>query len=220
MKNVLKITLLLLVALMMMPDDAMAQRRKKKKKKKKTEQKMDSGFQWQRDLWFGAGGTLNFGGNNFAREFIIGITPMVGYKVTPWLSAGPRFEVTYNTGRYDLGNGEITTLNMVDYGAGLFARAKSPFGIYAHVEYFVQGDEFPLNTAGTRLIGNDLPSIDLNGKIETDRESIDAAFIGLGYNSSGFSKWGYEIQLNYNVLAPEDTVNLPIDLRFGVTYNF
>jgi len=211
MKKLIRISLLLLIAVFMMPDDVDAQRRrkrKKKKKKKKIEQKSD--YRLQDHLWYGAGGTLNFQGSTFGNVFSIGITPMVGYKITPWFSAGPRLELTYTTLREDFGGGTIITGNQVDYGAGLFSRIKSPFGIYAHLEYFVRNDEF--------ISGNPLPS---ETKYQTDRELVNAAYIGLGYNSqNGFSKWGYEIQLNYNVLAPENTVNLPIDLRFGLTYNF
>jgi len=225
MKKLVRISLLLLIALFMMPEDADAQRRrkrKKKKKKKKTEQTSD--YRLQDHLWYGAGGTLNFANSQFGNEFVIGLTPMVGYKVTPWLSAGPRLELTYNTGRFDIGN--IVGYNAVDYGAGLFARAKSPFGIYLHTEYFVLNDqclsdgdicqvESPNNFRGERLDPED------DTRLLTKRVNRDAAYIGLGYNSqNGFSKWGYEIQLNYNVLAPENSVNLPIDLRFGLTYNF
>lgn len=214
MKKLVRISLLLLIALFMMPDDADAQRRRKKKKKKKkakTEQKSErSGANFQDKLWYGAGGTLNFGANQLGNEFTIGLSPMVGYKITPWFSAGPRLEGTIATGRYDDGRGGVVKLNAFDYGAGVFTRVKSPFGIYGHLEYFVRSDEFYDNGAP-----------DANNKLPTSRESINAAYIGLGYNSqNGFSKWGYEIQLNYNLLAPEDTINLPIDLRFGLTYNF
>ena len=211
MKKLVRISLLLLIALFMMPDDADAQRRrkkKKKKKKKKTEQTSD--YRLQDHLWYGAGGTLNFQGSNFGNVFAIGITPMVGYKITPWLSAGPRLELTYIMLREDFGNSRIVTGNQVDYGAGVFTRLKSPFGIYGHLEYFVKNDEY----ISGNPVGNE-------NKYQTDRELVNAAYIGLGYNSkNGFSKWGYEIQLNYDVLAPENTVNLPIDLRVGLTYNF
>ena len=220
MKNFLRIMCLVLIALFMMPEDADAQRRRKKKKKKKKKTEQVDKVDWRQKLWYGAGGTLNFGGNNFASEFAIGITPMVGYKVNNWWSFGPRFEATVNTGRFDLGLVEITRLNTFDYGVGVFTRAKSPFGLYAHLEYFLRNDEFPLNQDGTRLVGNQFPRIDTNDKIETGRELEDAAYIGIGYNSAGFSKWGYEIQLNYNLLAPEDIVQLPLDLRVGLTYNF
>lgn len=217
MKNVFKISILILIALFMMPEDMDAQnygkRRKKKKKKKKTEkvdERRSSGFDWKEKLWFGAGGTLGFGGNELGNTFAIGISPMVGYKFTPWLSAGPRLEANVVSGRFNVSTNEILKLNEFDYGAGVFARARTPFGLYGHIEYFVRSDEqwdggFPAD-------GNKLP---------TFRENVTAAYVGAGYNSqNGFSKWGYEIQLNYNLLAPENTVNLPIDLRFGLTYNF
>lgn len=232
MKNVFKISILILIALFMMPEDMDAQnygkRRKKKKKKKAKTEKVDernsSGFDWKEKLWFGAGGTLNFAGNEIGNEFIIGLTPMVGYKIQPWLSVGPRLELTYNTGRFDLGN--IVGYNAVDYGAGVFLRVKSPFNVYLHTEYFLLNDqclsdgticsiESPNNFTGVRLDPED------TSNLLTKRVTRDAMYIGLGYNSqNGFSKWGYEIQLNYDILAPETTTTLPIDLRFGLTYNF
>jgi len=210
MKKLIRISLLLLIAIFMMPEDADAQRRRKKKKKKKKKTEKTSEYRLQDHLWYGAGGTLNFGSNSLGNEFTIGLSPMVGYKITPWFSAGPRLEATVTTGRYDTGGGSVVKLNAFDYGGGLFTRVKSPFGIYGHLEYFVRSDEF---------YNNGFP--DANNNLPTERETSNAAYIGLGYNSqNGFSKWGYEIQLNYNVLAPENTVNLPIDLRFGLTYNF
>ncbi len=210
----------------MLPEDMDAQRRrkKKKKKKKKTEQKADNAINWQERLWYGAGGSLNFGGTNQQSEFTIGLSPMVGFKINKWFSAGPRAELSYTSGRVDFGFSNIITYNQLDYGGGLFARAKSPFGIYAHTEYILRGDECLTDQNGICAIEN--PSrfggvqITLDDKLETKRLFRDSYYVGVGYNSSGFSKFGYEIQLNYDLLAPEDVVNLPIDLRVGFTYNF
>jgi len=227
MKNVLRISVLVLIALFMLPGDADAQRygkKKKKKKKKKTEQKSESSFNLQDRLWYGASGTLRFGGTNSQNEFSIGISPMVGYKFNNWLSAGPRAELSYTSGRVDFGFSNIITYNQFDYGGGLFARAKSPFGIYFHTEYIVLGDECLTDQNGICAIEN--PSrfggvqITLDDTLETKRLTRDSYLIGLGYNSAGFSKFGYEIQLNYDLLAPDDVVSLPIDLRVGLTYNF
>jgi len=228
MKNVLRISVLVLIALFMLPGDADAQRygkkKKKKKKKKKTEQKSENSINFQDRLWYGAGGTLNFGGTNTQSEFTIGLSPMVGYKFNNWFSAGPRIETAYTSGRVDFGFSNIVTYTQFDYAGGLFARAKSPFGIYAHTEYLVRSDQCLTDQNGICSIEN--PSrfgniqITTDDELETKRLTRDSYYIGLGYNSSGFSKFGYEIQLNYDLLVPSGTVNLPIEIRAGLTYNF
>ena len=213
----------------MLPEDADAQRRRKKKKKKKkkakTEQKATIPFKDR--LWYGAGGTLNFGSSQDISSFTIGLFPMVGYKFNNWFSVGPRIEAAATLNRYDLRNilpvDEITQSNTFDYGAGIFARTKSPFGIYGHFEYFVRNDQFEINTNSQRLRldGTDFPQVNLDDNSVAKIREVGSSFlIGAGYNSSGFSKFGYEIQLNYDLLAPEDTVNIPINIRFGLTYNF
>jgi len=234
MKNVLRISVLVLIALFMLPGDADAQRygkkKKKKKKKKKTEQKSENSINFQDRLWYGAGGSLNFFDVPGQSQFTIGLFPMVGYKFNNWLSAGPRVEAAYTNIRiaaFDSNTGNFRTVrtNQFDFGGGAFARAKSPFGIYLHTEYLIRNDqcltdfngdcqvENPTSWAGARLDDDDR-------NLETKRLIRDSYYIGLGYNSSGFSKIGYEFQINYDLLLPDDVITSPFEIRAGLTYNF
>lgn len=127
---------------------------------------------------------------------------MVGYKINEIISIGPRFEVSLLTGRYDLGR-EVLKGSFFNYGAGIFARAKFFQYFFAHTEYGYQNRAIPYF---------------VNGEIETERQGNDQFLLGLGYNS-GYP-WGTEISILYDFLAPEDTVDLPIAFRFGLTYKF
>ena len=127
---------------------------------------------------------------------------MVGYKVTENLSFGPRLELGFLSGRYDIGT-KIVKNNSFNYGAGLFGRAKFFNVLFAHTEYGY------LNQAVAYLV---------NGDIETERVGSDQFLLGLGYNS-GYP-FGSEISILYDFLAPEDTIDLPIVFRFGFTYKF
>jgi hypothetical protein len=157
-------------------------------------------------LWYGGGFALGFyGGNNSgfsSNEFFFGISPMVGYKVTEYLSFGPRLELSFLSGRYDLGH-KIAKRNSLNYGAAMFGRAKFLNVLFGHVEYGYQNQAIPYL---------------VNGDIETERVGNDQFLIGLGYNS-GYP-FGSEISILYDVLAPDDTVDLPIVFRFGFTYQF
>ena len=200
----------------MLPEDADAQRRrKKKKKKKKTEQRAKDAVPFKDRLWYGAGGALGYGGTFIgsipANILVVGLNPMVGYKVNNWLSAGPRLDVTYLSGRgRTQGGTDVYKIKAFNYGVGPFARAKVPFGIFAHTEYQWKSEVL---TTGQLTVDN---------KFETVRQSTTAAYVGLGYNNSGsgFSTWGYEFYATYNLLAPDDWSIPPLDYRVALTYRF
>lgn len=157
-------------------------------------------------LWYGGGFALGFYGGGSAgissNEFFVGISPMVGYKVTENLSFGPRLELGFLAGRYDIGT-RIVKNNSFNYGVGIFGRQKFFNILFAHAEYGY------LNQAQAFLV---------NGDIETERIGQDQFLLGLGYNSG--AKVASEISVLYDFLAPEDTIDLPIVFRFGITYNF
>lgn len=158
-------------------------------------------------LWYGGGFALGFYGGSLSgaqsSEFFIGVSPMVGYKVTENLSFGPRMEVALLTGRYDFGRGDVQKITAVNYGAGLFGRLKFFNILFGHIEYGYLNQAFPVLT---------------NDGLGTERVGSDQFLIGLGYNS-GYP-FGSEIYIVYDLLAPEDTVDLPITFRFGFTYLF
>ncbi|MCB0664005.1 MAG: hypothetical protein KDC24_14760 [Saprospiraceae bacterium] len=191
MKNFIKLLTLVLVVLVALPDDAVAQRKKNSKK---------SDFDLKEKLWYGGGFGLGFGGSQFESQFFVGVSPMVGYKITPWLSAGPRLDFNYVLYRVQFTQ-SVESYNIFSYGIGPFLRAKTNFKLFGHFEYQINLVDVP---DGINYIYNK-----------------EAAYIGLGYNDSGSRNiWGYEIYVVYDVLAPQNTVRLPIDIRFGLTYNF
>lgn len=211
MKYLVKTGILILLILLCIPDDAAAQRsRKKKKKKKETTEKVE----FARQLWYGGGFGLSFfsqglGGGLDGNNFAVGLSPMAGYKILPWLSVGPRLEVEYITGRYRFfGAGQVYKLNAFSYAAGPFLRAKTPINIFGHFEYQFRNEVF--------LTGE----ITIDNKLKTVRQSRDAFYLGAGYHAGSPGGWGYEMGLYYDVLAPDNSTDIPIQYRFGITYNF
>jgi hypothetical protein len=168
-------------------------------------------------LWYGGGFTLGFSGTTNASVFQIGITPMVGYKLTDNLSVGPRIGITYQHIKgdsRDITTGElaIKSTGLTEYIAGVFARYKVFNQFFAHVEAEYRSSEFVLSD-GTFLAadGDDLATV---------RQDEFQPIVGVGYNSSGGGPWGYEIMLLYRTNIPEDDIRSPFDLRIGFTYNF
>ena len=199
--------IILLLSFLVAIPEADAQR-KRKRKKRRDKDKQEQVVPFHERLWYGGGFGLGFGGDQFSSIFQMGISPMVGYKVTNKLSFGPRVDIQYTTGRID-GGTEIFRLNAVNYGAGVFGRYKFLETFFLHTEFgfldYVQNIAAP--DPGDR-----------NVKVFRAQES--QAFVGLGYNSSAGGVWGTEFSLLYNLLAPDDQLALPIDFRFGITYKF
>ncbi len=185
--------------------------KKKKKKKKparteKTDDYFDESGSFAHRLWYGGGLTLFFTGNSFN----IGVTPMVGYKITDQISVGPRFKIDYYQEKL---YGEFN-YKSTSWGTGLFTRGKLFQNVFAHVEYEYENLEVP------DYIGNGQLQLDPNdpNDILTERENRNNFHLGLGYTSGGLV--AYEIMVLYNVLESDSSERLPWDLRFGFTYNF
>lgn len=178
--------------------DAEAQRKKNDRKKdNKTEDYFDESGVGSFRFWYGAGGGLNFGSFNGSNLFIVSLSPMVGYKLTPEFSIGPRAELSYIHSRAN-NRGAVTKENYFDYGIGVFTRYKVFKQFFAHAEYQIEN-------ARSRTIGVD------------DRETRNNFFFGGGYSSGG--QVGYEISILWNFLD-DDTIDIPIDYRIAFTYNF
>ena len=152
-------------------------------------------------LWYGAGGALNFaGGAGLGNSFLIGISPMIGFKLTEHISVGPRLEINYSS----VSVSASEKVNSVSVGAGLFARAKFFQTVFLHAEYdFVWDDEF---------------FRDQFGEIFSERVRESRAPLGIGYNN-GFGGLGYEVSILYDVLD-KDPGNIPIYYRAGLTFRF
>jgi hypothetical protein len=104
----------LISALLLFCGQAFAQKSHKKKKKEPD---------FVSNLWYGGGLLLGFNGINNASIFSLGVSPMVGYKITPAISVGPRVEFILSS--YKQIGYQATSL--YDFDAGLFAREVSSF---------------------------------------------------------------------------------------------
>lgn len=152
-------------------------------------------------LWYGGNINLGFQGNNFESIFNIGLAPMVGYKITPAFSIGPRVEINYSYYKVAAGP-SILRYNLYSGGIGPFARYKFFKMLFFHVEYQLEYAQFP--------------SINpFDGSKES--QFFNNTFVGLGYNAGGG-----EILLLYNLSDQQsrNTLGMPISLRFGFTLNF
>lgn len=218
--------------------DAQVYGRKKKKKKKekttKTDDYFDESGNFAQKLWYGAGGVLNFQSFNSSSLFRIGLSPMVGYKITPWLSAGPRLSILYtgykggsvigiqnSDGSYAIDpatlNRNVERVGTTDIGVGLFARAKFLQNFFAQVEvenYISRDPVIDVN-------GNQLIFVKDNDTLDFFKENRSQlnTYIGGGYNSS-LGLVGYEIAILFNVTQDAADFNPPYQFRVGFTYNF
>ena len=211
MKKILELSLIIGALILCFNVDVSAQYgygKKKKKKKEKVEENdeyFDESGGFGHKLWYGGGFNLNFSSNNFVSTFQIGVSPMVGYKITPEFSIGPRTAITYINLRVNDG-GQVLTSNPLTWSAGAFARYKVFQNFFGHAEF-----EYQNAVVGYNLLPNDLEPV---------RQTQNNYFLGAGYNS-GSGIVGYEIYLLYNVNLPETVLNQsPIVIRFGLTYNF
>lgn len=202
MKRLLQLSLLALGLLLSYQIDLNGQRNSRGSD---ADQYFDESGGFAHRLWYGGGFVLGFSGSNVSSNFTIGLSPMVGYKLTPEFSVGPRVSLEYSiikTSQF----GPPETVNPLSWGLGLFSRYKVLETIFAQVEYeFANEADFLFR--------------DNQGELQVARREQSNFYIGAGYNS-GNGIIGYEILFLYNVNEPENSLELPIDLRFGFTYNF
>lgn len=198
MKKVLQFILPVFMLLAIAQNTATAQR-------SDTDRYFDESQGFTHRLWYGGGVILNFLSNNSVSAFTIGVSPLIGYKITDNFSVGPRFSLIYTNYRLQTGFDQVTSTNLFDYGIGAFSRYKLFRNFFIHLEYSADNEEIPFVNSSLEL--------------ETERVVRDNAYVGAGYND-GNGIWGYDIYLLYNTLAPENNVRQPIEFRFGLTYNF
>ncbi len=191
-----------------------AQRRKKRKKKKpEQDEYFEEGNNFAYRLWYGGGFNLGFSGNNVYNIFNIGISPMVGYKVTDAFSFGPRVGINYSFIKGTGADGRTKSVEPLDYSVGLFSRYKILPAVFAHVEYGFESVQQVFEA------GNGFLAVDQSGDVITIRDDRSNFFIGAGYSSGGIVSG--EISILYNVLSDSEDINdFPWDFRFGITYNF
>lgn len=163
-------------------------------------------------LWYGGGFGLGFVGGNQTSQFNMGISPMVGYKIIPWFSVGPRLGIDYTYYKAPSTLGRVASTNIFSFYTGVFARAKIFRGIFAQGEYGVTFGKLPYLDGFGRLV------VDNNNKVVKDQVTQESGLVGLGYNSGGL--FATELVLLYDVLVPEDSYQNPWNFRFGFTYRF
>lgn len=162
----------------------------------------DSPSRFADHLWYGGSFVLGFGGSSFQSLFQVGISPMVGYKITPAFSIGPRASATYNYFRSNA-NGQRSSVSAVTWSGGVFARAKIIPIIFGHVEYSYE----------SQLIG-----VTADG--EAIRRNRGNAYVGLGYTQPNERGLGYEILILLNVNQADYDVDDRWKYRLGFNYNF
>jgi|AntRauTorckE5430_2_1112549.scaffolds.fasta_scaffold09306_2 hypothetical protein len=200
MRKILQFILPVFMLLAMTQNTVFAQR-------SDTDRYFDESQGFTHRLWYGGGVILNFLSTNGESAFTIGFSPLIGYKITENFSVGPRFSLIYTNYRLQTGFDQVTSTNLFDYGIGAFSRYKLFRSFFIHLEYGADNQEL--------VNGYD----SFNDELITSRAVRSNAFVGAGYND-GNGVWGYDIYLLYNTLAPENNVRLPIEFRFGLTYNF
>jgi len=154
-------------------------------------------------IWYGGGLNLGFSGQSGLNVLQLGASPMVGYKIIPRWSVGPR--VSFLASRYS-GKYFINKITPINWGVGVFTRVKVISAIFAHAEYEIANQAF---------VSADGP------KLYVDRLQQNNVYVGGGY-SSGQGNTRFEIVALYNLQTPESTLYYisPFTFRFGFTVNF
>lgn len=172
-----------------------------KKKKKETIPFIDK-------IWLGGGINLNFNSGYYnglqSNVFTFGLSPMAGYKLNSFLSVGPRISFDWTIAKFSDFSG-VYKYNSIDYGIGLFARAKFLQNFFVHTEFSELNETYTDgSTNGNKLV--------------TSREWRDLFLVGLGYHSN--APIAYELYVNYDFLEVDNSIRIPIVYRAGITWHF
>jgi hypothetical protein len=128
-------------------------------------------------LYYGGYISLSFGSYT-----MIGIEPMIGYKIIPRLSVGAKIRYDYiQDKRYS------ETYTTSSYGASLFTRLSVFRGLYAYAEY--AGYNYEL----------------YNASGESDRQWVPFLFVGAGYNLRVGKRSSVMAQVVFDVLQNENS---------------
>ena len=133
------------------------------------------------------GDKVYFGGSvilSVGSYTMIGIEPLVGYKLTPKLSVGAKFRYDYiRDSRYQ------ETYETSNYGPSVFARFRFTPSFYGHAEYLNYSYE------------NRIPQDD--GSFQSERIWVPYCFVGGGYSKRvGGNTW-FNVQVVFDVLQDE-----------------
>ncbi|HHB78373.1 MAG TPA: hypothetical protein ENK85_03985 [Saprospiraceae bacterium] len=177
--------------------------------KKKSKESSNSDF-WREQVWYGGNVQLGFSGGNTYSQFIIGLTPMMGFKIkdTPF-SVGPRIGYTYVSLKGLGSDGQNHRVSLPSYTTSAFTRLKFLQQFFLHAEYELEWKKQAFIDSRSLLV------VDRDGSVLTDKVQRDNLYVGAGYNSGG-----YEIMVLYNFNVPENSLEQPFSFRGGFTWNF
>ncbi len=173
--------------------------KKKKKKKKEDENSL------KEHLWYGAGLNIGFQQFNNQSAFGFGLSPMVGYKIIPRISVGPRTSFFYTAQKV----AGVKTFHLLDTEIGAFLRIHAAMGI------FIQGE---ISRGWEQYI-----DVNAQGGLERATNGVVNPLVGIGYNfSRGNGGPGQEVSLMYNFRIGNDvnSAQQPIQYRLAFTYGF
>ena len=129
---------------------------------------------------------IYYGGNiglSFGNYFMVGVYPMIGYKLTPKLSAGIKIAYQYISDKSNDNN----TYTASNYGGSLFARYRLIPQLYVHVEYAQMNYEL-YNSLG-----------------ESNREWIPFLLVGAGYSQKLGGATYLNLQILFDVLQDSNS---------------
>ncbi len=147
-------------------------------------------------LWYGGNVGLGLSGGSYSSYFGIEFSPMVGYKIFPRFSVGPRIIFEYTHIRATTGLG-VDKFNLYSFGAGAFTRFKIIPELFIHGEVNIVEEQY------------------LTTYYDKASEIRTHALLGLGYDA-GIG----EVMLLWDFLMPDNTVQLPLEFRLGFNINF
>lgn len=112
--------------------------------RRSTESRTGKEYSLKDYLWYGGFFGLGLGGGGFSSVFSINLSPMVGYKILPPFSIGPRVGITYT---YQKIQG-VRAFNLFDTEVALFGRLHIFRGFFIHGEIGTRSDQY-VETNGT-----------------------------------------------------------------------
>lgn len=162
------------------------------------------GSDQNRRIWYGGNLPIGLG---FGSQTLIqfGISPMLGYKLTPNFSVGPRVGFLYSYYSQRLSNGQVVRAQPLTWTAGVFSRYKFVEQFFGHVEYEYANQAVPFYTS--------------NG-LEIQRVNANNIHVGIGLLQGGMGSARSEILVLYNVNPSPFTSQSPLSLRFGLNWHF
>ena len=159
-------------------------------------------------FWYGTSAQLGFAANNFRSDFVIGLVPIVGYKINDFLSVGPRGSIIFNRSVRQQNFGDEVKFSYFTWSIGAFTRAKIYRGFFAHVEYSLYGEA-------------DSYTVNADGDVDVNRITRALPFAGGGISQGGGpGSVGFEILLLFRLTQADRINDQPFEFRTGINYNF